>query len=105
MRSPVDDGQVGVVKAPVAVAGLAELRARDRPAGELLLEAELAVGEHALGAVAALELDRDVGAGEPVVDLADPDRRRRQSEAGVGDPGRGGADQRRIAGERLRPFQ
>jgi hypothetical protein len=93
------------VKAPVAVAGLAEPRARDRLAGEPFPEAKLAVGEHALGAVAALELDRDVGAGKPVVELADPDRRRLKAEAGVGDPCRRGADQRRISGERLRPFQ
>ena len=80
------DGEVGPVKAPVAVQGLPQPRRTDCVAGELGLEAELALAQHPVCSVAALELDPNVAAGEPVVDLADPDRRGPEAEAGVGDP-------------------
>lgn len=73
------------MKSPVAVQGLPQLRRSYRLAGELRVEAKLALGQDPFGSVASLERDCDIGAGQPVVDLADPDRRWSQSETGIGD--------------------
>jgi hypothetical protein len=50
-----------------------------------LPEAQLAFAQKALGSVAALELQGDIGAGDPVHDLRDPHGCRLKAEPGIPD--------------------